>query len=189
MRIILASKSPRRKELLSLITQEFEVIVSDADEQVDNSLLPEKQVKEIASKKAKKVFEDISGDAIVIGSDTIVVVDNDILGKPKDKNDAINMLHTLSGRTHEVMTAVSIIIRKNEQITEYVDCDITEVHVKQLSDDEIDKWLDTGNAWDKAGAYAIQQEFAVYIDRINGNFASVMGLPIHMVYTQIKDLI
>ena len=97
------------------------------------------------------------------------------------------MLRLLSNNVHKVMTGIYIIIRKNGEIREYNDADITDVHVKLLSDSDIEKWLDTGNAWDKAGAYAIQQEFAVHIDKINGNFASVMGLPVHLVYDFIKE--
>lgn len=190
MRIILASKSPRRKELLSLITKDFEVIESDFNEEVNENLIPEEKVKKIAQEKARDVLNKISKeDAIIISGDTIVVVDNEILGKPKDKEDAIRMLKLLAGRSHEVMTAISIIILKNGEVTEKTECDISNVHVKQLSDDDIEKWLNTGNAWDKAGAYAIQQEFAVHIDKINGNYSTIVGLPIHRVYDIIKDLV
>lgn len=187
MRIILASKSPRRKELLSLITKNFDVIVSDGDESVDTTLSPIEQVKEISRKKAKNVSEKIHEDSIIIGSDTIVVVDDKILGKPKDKNDAIAMLKSISDRVHMVMTAVSIIVKKDGVEEIYTDCDVTKVHVKHLSDEEIECWLNTGNAYDKAGAYGIQQEFGIHIDRIEGSFASVMGLPVHLVYDAIKN--
>lgn len=187
MKIILASKSPRRKELLTLITSDFEVVVSDADENVDDIHSPEEIVKEIATRKARAVSSMFDEDNIVIGSDTIVVVDDEILGKPKDREDAVRMLHLISDRVHEVMTAICVITRKDGEISEYIDCDTTKIHVKQLSDDDIEKWLNTGNAWDKAGAYAIQQEFSVHIDKINGNYATVVGLPVHLVYDAIKD--
>lgn len=187
MKIILASKSPRRKELLSLITSNFAIVVSDADESVESSLKPIEKVKAIASKKANTVCDKLLEDCVIIGSDTIVVVDDKILGKPKDRESAVEMLKLISGREHKVMTGVSVIIKNGNDIKEITDVDVTSVHVNELSDSEIDSWLDTGNAWDKAGAYAIQQEFAVHIDKINGSFATVMGLPVHLVYNILKN--
>lgn len=186
VKIILASKSPRRKELLSLITSNFDIVVSDADECVDSSLKPIEKVEAIASQKANAVCNKVSEDCVIIGSDTIVVVDDKILGKPKDRENAVQMLKLISGREHKVMTGVSVIIKKGTKVKEIVDADVTAVHVSDLSDAEIDAWLDTGNAWDKAGAYAIQQEFAVHIDKIDGSFATVMGLPVHLVYSILK---
>lgn len=191
MEIILASKSPRRKELLSLITKDFQVIVSSADEVVDKSLIPEEQVKAISLQKAQNVLDEImpkKEDFILIASDTIVVsTDKEILGKPKDEEDAKRMLRKISGDVHEVMTGLAIFIQKDGVLTSNVSVDKSEVHVSVLSENEIQKWLDTGNAWDKAGAYAIQQEFGVYIESICGSYSTVMGLPIHKVYEVIKD--
>ena len=190
MKLILASKSPRRKELLSMITKEFEVIVSGSEEIVNEDLKPSEKVIELAKQKAEDVYKTIKDtDFVVIGSDTIVVTDDDeILGKPKDREDAIRMLTTLSNKTHKVMTGVSIIQNKNGEVTERSFCDIANVHVKEISLEEIEKWLDTGNAWDKASAYAIQQEFAIHIDKLDGNYSTVMGFPIHMVYDELKAL-
>lgn len=187
MKIILASKSPRRKELISLITNNFDIIVSDADEHVDETLTSAEKVKSIAKQKANIVASNIDEDCVVIGSDTIVVVDETILGKPHDHDDAVRMLHMISGRTHKVMTGVSVVIKKEGKQKEINDVDIADVHVNALSDEEIENWINTGNAWDKAGAYAIQQEFAVHIDKINGSFATVMGLPVHLVYNILKN--
>lgn len=191
MEIILASKSPRRKELLSLITKDFKVIVSSADEVVDKSLMPEEQVKAISMQKAQNVLDEImpkQEDFILIASDTIVVSqDKEILGKPKDEEDAKRMLRKISGDIHEVMTGLAIFIQKDGVLTSIVSADIAEVHVNVLSEEEIQKWLDTGNAWDKAGAYAIQQEFGIHIEKIYGSYPTVMGLPIHKVYEVIKD--
>lgn len=187
MKIILASKSPRRKELLSLITNNFDIIVSDADEHVDETLTSAEKVKSIAKQKANIVASNIDEDCVVIGSDTIVVVDETILGKPHDHDDAVRMLHMISGRTHKVMTGVSVVTKKEGKQKEINDVDIADVHVNALSDEEIENWINTGNAWDKAGAYAIQQEFAVHIDKINGSFATVMGLPVHLVYNILKN--
>ncbi|MBQ6860525.1 MAG: septum formation protein Maf [Clostridia bacterium] len=190
MRIILASKSPRRKELLSMITKDFEVIVSGSEEVVNEELKPSEKVIELAKQKAEDVYKTIEGtDFAVIGSDTIVVTNEDeILGKPKDREDAIRMLTTLSNKTHKVMTGVCIIQNKNGNVTERSFCDIANVHVKEITLEEIEKWLDTGNAWDKAGAYAIQQEFAIHIDKLDGNYSTVMGFPIHIVYDELKAL-
>ena len=187
MKIILASKSPRRKELLSLITNNFDIIVSDADEHVDETWTSAEKVKSIAKQKANIVASNIDEDCVVIGSDTIVVVDETILGKPHDHDDAVRMLHMISGRTHKVMTGISVVIKKEGKQKEINDVDIADVHVNALSDEEIENWINTGNAWDKAGAYAIQQEFAVHIDKINGSFATVMGLPVHLVYNILKN--
>lgn len=191
MEIILASKSPRRKELLSLITKDFKVIVSSADEVVDKNLMPEEQVKAISMQKAQNVLDEImpkQEDFILIASDTIVVSqDKEILGKPKDEEDAKRMLRKISGDIHEVMTGLAIFIQKDGVLTSNVSADIAEVHVNVLSEEEIQKWLDTGNAWDKAGAYAIQQEFGIHIEKIYGSYPTVMGLPIHKVYEVIKD--
>ena len=127
-------------------------------------------------------------DFILIASDTIVVSqDKEILGKPKDEEDAKRMLRKISGDIHEVMTGLAIFIQKDGVITSNVSVDTAEVHVAVLSEEEIQKWLDTGNAWDKAGAYAIQQEFGVHIESIYGSYPTVMGLPIHTVYKAIKD--
>ena len=191
MEIILASKSPRRKELLSLITKDFKVIVSSADEVVDKSLTPEEQVKAISLQKAQNVLDEImpkQEDFILIASDTIVVsTDKEILGKPKDEEDAKRMLRKISGDIHEVMTGLAIFIQKDGMLKSNISVDIAEVHVSELSENEIQKWIDTGNAWDKAGAYAIQQEFGVHIESIYGSYPTVMGLPIHKVYEIIKD--
>ena len=191
MEIILASKSPRRKELLSLITKDFQVIVSSADEVVDKNLTPEEQVKAISLQKAQNVLNEImpkQNDFILIASDTIVVSkDNEILGKPKNEEDAKRMLRKISGDSHEVMTGLAIFVQKDGVFTWNVSVDKTKVHVNVLSEEEIQKWIDTGNAWDKAGAYAIQQEFGVHIESICGSYPTVMGLPIHKVYEVIKD--
>lgn len=187
MRIILASKSPRRKELMSLITNNFEVMVSNGTEIIDNNKSHPEQVKEIAMQKAKNVFEKIDDDCIVLGSDTFVVVDDEILLKPTGVEDATRMLKLISNKEHEVLTGICIIIRDNGKITTYAETDISKIHVQELSDEEIKKWISTGKAIDKAGAYGIQDEFGVYIDRIEGSFYSIMGLPIHRVYQIIKN--
>lgn len=186
MRVVLASKSPRRKELMNLLNIDYEIIVSSSEERMNEKLNIYDQSKELAYDKAKNVFDTLEGDRIVIGSDTIVVKNNKIYGKPVSREDAFNMIKELQNDIHEVITSVSILIEKDGQIKEYVDLDITKVHVKEMSDKEIDNWINTGNALDKAGAYGIQSEFAIHIDKIEGNYHSVVGLPIHKVYEILK---
>lgn len=157
---------------------------------VDKSLSPNEQVSLISKQKALDVFSNIKEDCIVIGSDTLVVSrDGEILGKPKDEDDARRMLRKLSNDFHDVMTGLTIITRKDGNVNEYTTCDITKVHINELNSDEIDRWISSGNAMDKAGAYAIQQEFGVHVDKIDGNYSVVMGLPIHLVYNELKKYI
>ncbi|MDD6525255.1 MAG: Maf family protein, partial [Firmicutes bacterium] len=141
----------------------------------DNDLIEE--IKSLAYRKAYKVFEEHK-DSIVIGSDTIVVADNQVLGKPKDRMDAINMLHMLNGKTHMVITGVCIID------DEKCECfaNVSKVTFDKMSDEEISSYVDTKEPMDKAGAYAIQGMAAKFIERIDGDYYSIMGLPLHDVY-------
>ena len=189
MKIILASKSPRRKELLSCITENFEVIVSDVDEKIDDGLSIEEQAKRISYIKAKTVFNKTSGDRIVIGSDTMVVKDGKIFGKPKDFDDAFNMLTTLKNTNHKVITGIAILVQKDGKYEEYIDYDTAIVYFKDMTNEEITNWINSKEAYDKAGAYAIQGKFMIHIDKLEGNFSTVMGLPVHKVYEILKKLI
>lgn len=189
MKIILASKSPRRKELLDLINIKYEVIVSDADETLDKNLSIEEQAKMLAYKKAKAVFDITKEDRIIIGSDTMVIKNNKIYGKPKDEEDAFKMLKELKNTKHQVITSLAILIDKDGKYNEEITYDITDVYIKDMTDDEIKNWIKTGEALDKAGAYAIQGEFTKYIEKINGNYNTVVGLPIHKVYDILKKYI
>lgn len=188
MRIILASGSPRRKELLQLITKNFEIIVSNIDESLNKNLTIENQVSELSYLKAKSVFEKLENDRIVIGADTIVTKNNEIYGKPKDKLDAKNILKKLleNDKSHEVITGISVIIEKDKQYKEIKTFDKTKVYFTDISDIELDKWIDSGKALDKAGAYGIQTEFGIYIDKIEGNYNTVVGLPVHKIYQILK---
>jgi len=188
MKIILASKSPRRKELLDLLNLDYEIIVSNTDENLEENLTTEEQAKNISYKKAKAVFDKTSGDRIVIGSDTMVVKEQKIYGKPKDEEDAFKILKELKKSKHEVITGLAILVEKDGKYEEYIDYDIAEVYFKDMTDEEIRNWINTGDALDKAGAYAIQGEFMVFIEKFNGNYATVMGLPIHKVYDVLKKL-
>ena len=189
MKIILASNSPRRKELLSLIVQDFEVMPSNIDEKLDENLTYEKQVENLSYKKAKDIFDKTSGDRIVIGSDTLVTKNNKIYGKPKDREDAKNMIKELTSgdKIHSVYTGLCIIIEKSGVCKQYKTFDEVKIYLKDMTDSEIEKWLNTGKAMDKAGAYGIQNEFCVFVDKIDGNYDSVVGFPIHKVYDIIKN--
>lgn len=191
MKIILASGSPRRKELLKMIIPEFEVIVSGAEENLEDNLSPEEQATKLSHLKAKNVFNQTEGDRIVIGSDTIVVKNGKIYGKPENKEHAKQMIKELldGDKTHYVITGLSIIAQKKGECREYNTYDKVKVYFKDITDTEIAKWINSGNAMDKAGAYAIQGEFGVFVDKIEGNYSSVVGLPIHKVYDIIKEYI
>ncbi len=186
MKIILASKSPRRKELMDMLNLKYEVIVSDAEEILEEGLKIEEQAKRLSYIKAKTVFDETIGDRIVIGSDTMVIKDGKIYGKPKNEEDAFRILKELNGSKHQVITGLAILVERSEEYQEYLDYDITEVYFKNMTDEEIKNWIATGEAIDKAGAYAVQGKFSVFIEKINGNYWSVMGLPIHKVYDILK---
>lgn len=189
MKVILASKSPRRKELMDLLNIDYEIIVSNADETLEEGLSLKEQSKRLGYIKAKAVFDETEGDRIVIGSDTMVLKDDKVYGKPKDKQDAINMLNDIKNSKHEVFTSVVILVQKGTEYKEYIDCDITDVYVSDITDEEIEDWIESGKIYDKAGAYAIQEEFGVFIDKIDGNYSTVIGLPINKVYKILKKYI
>ena len=190
MKIILASGSPRRKELLGLIVPEFEIQVSGADETLQEGLTPSEQVKRLAYIKAKGVFDKTQGDRIVIGSDTIVTKNGKIYGKPQNREHAKQMIKELieGDRTHSIETGLCILSEKDGKIREYNTYDESKVLLKEISDEEIEKWIDTGHAMDKAGAYGIQNEFCVFVEKIVGNYNTIVGLPTHLVYDELKKL-
>lgn len=191
MKVILASKSPRREELLKLIVPEFEIIVSDAEEILQEGLTPEEQAVNLSYIKAKTVYEKTTGDRIIIGSDSMVVKNNKIYGKPKSREHAKQMIQELllGDRTHKVITGLSIIIQKDGQCKEYKTFDEAKVYLKDITEKEIEKWINTGNAMDKAGAYGIQTEFSVFVEKIEGNYTTVVALPTHKVYDIIKEYV
>ena len=188
LKFILASASERRKELLSRIVKDFEVRVSDFDEdsvQVDNDI--ESYVKILSEGKAKSVSLNCSKDSIIIGADTIVVIDNKVLGKPKDKNDAFRMLKSLSNNVHRVYSGVTVINNSTKVIKS--ECLYTEVYFSELSDEEIWKYIDTGECLDKAGAYGIQGFGGVFVKSINGCYYNVVGLPLNLLNKMIKEIL
>lgn len=191
MKIILASASPRRKELLNLIVPAFEVLVSGVEEKLEEGLTLEQQVTRLAYIKAKDVCEKTEGDRIIIGSDTIVTKNGKIYGKPKSREHAKQMINELleGDKVHSIMTGLCVIIQKKGEYKEFKTVDEVKVFLKDMSNEEIDTWLDTGHAMDKAGAYGIQNEFCVFVEKIEGNYTSVVGLPTHRVYDIIKEYI
>lgn len=198
-KIILASASPRRRELLAQIDVEFEVRVSDKEE-IYHSCKPEEIVKELALMKAENVAADLAEETraagegngelrnvVVIGADTVVVLDGQILGKPKDEEDAADMLSRLQGRAHEVYTGTAILDYDEEGRRSVVNQAVrTEVHVHAMEEAEIRRYIATGEPMDKAGAYGIQGRFAAFIDRIEGDYYNVVGLPVSSMYQELK---
>lgn len=191
MKIILASGSPRRKELLHLIVSNFEIMIGGVDETLQDGLTPEEQAKRLAYIKAKDIFEKTSGDRIVIGADTIVTKNGKIYGKPKNEEKAKKIIRELleGNRIHSVITGLCILVEKNGKYEEFITYDETQIYLNNMTDIEIQKWIDTGKAFDKAGAYGIQDEFCVFVDKIDGNYSSVIGLPTHKVYDILKNIL
>ena len=188
MKVILASKSPRRKELMDLLGINYEIMVSNIDETLEKGLPIEEQSKKLGFIKAKAVFDQTNGDRMVIGSDTLVVKNNQLYGKPKDRQDAISMIQSLKNGKHQVITSLAVLVEKNGKYEEYLDADMVDVYVSDMSQKEIEEWVDTGKAYDKAGGYAIQLEFAKFIERIDGNYSTIVGLPIHKLYQILKKI-
>ena len=180
-RIILASKSPRRRELMEMLKLPFEIIVSDIDEQIDydNDLV--KEIEKLSFRKADAVYQE-NKDALVIGSDTIVKIGNDVLGKPKSVEQAKEMLRELSDNTHEVVTGVTIIC--NDQVETF--SSVANVTFYPLSEEEIDEYVKTNEPMDKAGSYAIQGDGAKFIRSIEGDFYTIVGLPVGELYHRLK---
>ncbi|MBP3447313.1 MAG: septum formation inhibitor Maf [Clostridia bacterium] len=182
--IILASASPRRRELLALAGVDFAVKVADVEEVIPENASPDEVVKSLAIQKASAVAQE-NPDSIVIGSDTVVALDGVILGKPRDEEDAVRMLKTLSGRSHTVYTGVAIIY--GEKTSNF--CEATEVVFNSLTDEEIRNYVATKEPMDKAGAYGIQGKGCVLVEKIVGDYFNVVGLPVSRVYRELKSFI
>jgi septum formation protein len=181
--LILASSSPRRKELLENLRLTFTISSSEVDESFDPTLSPEDVVMDLADRKAKVIFKE-NPEAFVIGSDTIVVADGLVLGKPTDNTDAKGMLEKLSGKKHDVYTGVSILSPNgNTQFFER-----TEVWFWELTDDEINFYVQSGEPLDKAGGYGIQKLGSMLVKKIHGDYFAVMGLPVARTYRELKRL-
>lgn len=220
MKLVLASGSQRRRELLTMCGYDYEIIVSNADETIDEND-PESFVRALSFRKAKEVFDRLFAagrrDFAVIGSDTVVAFQKEgeakpvIIGKPKDAKDAVRILSMLSGKTHRVFTGVSVIadisdenaaaqcsirekaeiqtecsIREKEEIQ--TECSITEVTFETLSPDEIADYVNSGDPLDKAGSYGIQGPFGMFVREIRGNYFTVIGMPIPVLYKMLKKI-
>lgn len=184
--LLLASNSPRRKQLLALGNWNFNIVVSDVDESQLADETPKDYVLRLAQAKALAVVEKAHPENIIIGSDTAVVDGNEILGKPKDEMDAVRMLKQLRGHTHQVFTGVAVYrVDSETMLTELC---VTDVPMRNYSDDEIQAYVKTGDPLDKAGAYAIQHPDFQPVESMSGCYASVMGLPMCHVLRTLKKL-
>ena len=174
-KFILASASPRRKELLSIYVKDFKIMPADIDETVPDNIALEDAPLYTAKEKAAAVFKKLNEDEIIITADTIVMLDNKIYGKPKDKLDAYNMIKTLSGKTHQVITGVCCYSKDKQINIEF--SDVTNVSFTDISDEIIEKYLENAEYIDKAGAYAVQGFASMFVEKIEGSYDNVVGLP------------
>jgi septum formation protein len=182
--IILASKSPRRQELLKLMGFDFQVVLREVDESYPPGLSPSEIAVYISEKKAK-AFDLLIENEIVITADTIVSLDGKIMGKPENEDHAFVMLSELSGKRHDVITGVSLL--KNHKVSSFYE--LTEVFFKEISAEQIRYYINTCQPMDKAGAYGIQEWIGlVAVDRINGSYSNVVGLPTHRLYAELCKL-
>ena len=197
MRLILASGSPRRTELLHTAGLQHEVIVSGADEDVEETD-PCALVEKLSARKAEEVYRRIeaapegyrigmNGEYVVIGADTVVALDGRILGKPLDEKDAAAMLRMLSGRPHHVCTGVTLHGRIHGREKKYTFSEESTVHVDVLSEEEILSYIATSEPMDKAGSYGIQGAFSKFVTRIEGDYSNIVGLPVSGVYRALKS--
>ncbi|MEN3037563.1 MAG: nucleoside triphosphate pyrophosphatase [Candidatus Kryptonium sp.] len=185
--VVLASASPRRQILLKQIGLNFIVHPSGVDENSIHSLPPETYVLTLSRKKAIEVAKNYS-DALIISADTIVVLEGEIINKPKDSEDAKNMLRKLSGKTHKVYTGFTILDTKTNKI--YSDFEVTDVKFREIEEEEIEEYVATGSPLDKAGAYGIQDDYgAVFVEKINGCFYNVVGFPLTKFYLAMKKFL
>lgn len=186
-KIILASASPRRKEILEQIGLCFDIIPSTCSEVITKNV-PQDIVEELACQKAQEVFEKTGESSIVIGADTIVVYNGKIMGKPKDEEDAFNMISELQSNTHVVYTGVCVLIKENNITKKIVFSEATNVSVYPMSKEQVLDYIATKEPMDKAGAYAVQGRFAVFIKKIDGDYNNVVGLPIARLYNEMKEI-
>lgn len=186
-KVILASNSPRRRDLLSQVGIEYEVIPSECQE-IIRATTPEKAVIQLALDKAVDVAAKVPYNSLVIGADTVVVADGMILGKPADKSTAVGMIDRLQGRQHSVYTGVALIFHGADgDIVKNFACE-TKVYVYDMMKEQIEAYIDTGECMDKAGAYGIQGRFAAYVEKIDGDYNNVVGLPVSRLIHEIDNM-
>ena len=184
-RFVLASRSPRRKDLLGMLgIKDLVVLPAENEEGLDPSLSPEEGVRRIALAKAREVSDKVSSDSVVIAADTLVWADGVPLGKPRSREEAFSMLRTLSGRRHTVCTGVAVLTRGSE----LSDTVSSQVYFRSLSDAEISDYIATGEPMDKAGAYGIQGLGSLLVEKIDGDFFNVMGLPVCRLNQMLRSL-
>ncbi len=189
MRIILASASPRRKELLAKLFAEFEIMAANGEEHCTKEL-PEDVVLELAGRKAYEAEQGLCGlhdDYLVIGADTAVACQGKILGKPKDENDAVNTLRMLSGNRHQVYTGVTAVLMQHGRRQCIHFCECTNVTFYPMSDAEIKDYVSSGEPMDKAGSYGIQGIGGRFVESIEGDYNNVVGLPVAKLYQELKS--
>ena len=182
-RVVLASASPRRREILTQVGMVFDVIPAKGEE-VINSVNADEVVMKLSGDKALEVAALCDKNTLVIGADTVVALDNRILGKPKDRNEAFEMISKLRNDCHSVYTGVTIVC--GDIVKSFVS--ETKVYVYDMTDEEIYAYIDTGDCYDKAGGYGIQGNFAQYVEKIDGDYFNVVGLPISSLMHEIKKM-
>ena len=182
--LVLASASPRRRELMEKTGLEFSVCPAEDEINPPPTLPPAEYAVQSALYKAREVAKRHFAEDIIIGADTVVYADDVIMGKPRDKQDAFRMLRALSGKSHKVCTGYAIIKGSREQ----TGCAVTKVCFRAISDEEIESYISTGEPMDKAGAYGIQGKAALFVERIEGDYFNVVGLPLCEIYSKLKEI-
>ena len=187
MKIILASQSARRRDILENLGIKFDIKVSSVDESMSDALTPGENVETVSMRKAAAVAEELgiteSDDTLVIASDTVVVCDNTILGKPRDKAHATEMMRMLSGRRHSVISGIAVIYRGKRVFSH----EETEVEFRSLTDAEIEAYVSTDEPYDKAGGYGIQDKAAIFVRGIHGDYLNVVGLPVFKLFRILEN--
>lgn len=188
MKIVLASSSPRRKELLTLMGLEFTIMKPEYEEDMKKKLNFRKLSEFLALNKTKEILEKTEElkDRVIIGSDCMVYHKRKLLGKPKDKNEAFKMLKSLSNSTHKVVTSLCVIVKRGEETKTYLTNDVTKVKFNKLTNKDIENYLTFDEYKDKAGSYALQGRSGIFVKKIVGNMSTVIGLPIHILYQILK---
>ena len=184
MRIVLASKSPRRKEILENLGLKFDIIVADADERSDEQE-PKGRVAALAAIKGRAVLDTLAEkeDTLIIASDTLVYAEGEFLGKPRDKEDARRMIGLLSGRSHSVVSGIYLYYNGKEILS----ADETLVTFDRMTEEEIEHYVSSDEPYDKAGGYAVQGLAALYISGLKGDYFNVVGLPVNLLYRTLKN--
>ncbi len=186
--IYLASQSPRRKELLALIFDDFKVMPVNANETVPCEISADETAEYLSSVKANALCDSVAIGDVVIGADTVVILDGEIFGKPADKKDAFSMLKKLSGKTHKVVTGVTVIRKDNVGKTVKSFSCSTDVKFNNMTDSEIEGYIASNEPMDKAGAYGIQGKGSRFVEYINGDYFNVVGLPVSKLYNTLKSM-